>query len=103
MFLRLQHLYKKRKPLCSLYVICPFPFLFFFVSKNEGEKGKNICSDTKATAACSMGEVSIESRDSNQSAGSTASFAFPVYVGAFFPCEILLRYASISLNMKEID
>nr|XP_011464281.1 PREDICTED: protein BREAKING OF ASYMMETRY IN THE STOMATAL LINEAGE [Fragaria vesca subsp. vesca] len=46
--------------------------------KNEGEKGKNICSDTKATAACSMGEVSIESSDSNQSAGSTASFAFPV-------------------------
>ncbi|XP_024169113.1 protein BREAKING OF ASYMMETRY IN THE STOMATAL LINEAGE isoform X2 [Rosa chinensis] len=47
--------------------------------KNEGRDGKNICSDTKATtAAGSMGEVSIESSDSNQSDHSTGSFAFPV-------------------------
>ncbi|XP_061988534.1 protein BREAKING OF ASYMMETRY IN THE STOMATAL LINEAGE isoform X2 [Rosa rugosa] len=50
-----------------------------FDQKNEGRDGKNTCSDTKATtAAGSMGEVSIESSDSNQSDHSTGSFAFPV-------------------------
>ncbi|XP_050376977.1 protein BREAKING OF ASYMMETRY IN THE STOMATAL LINEAGE [Argentina anserina] len=46
--------------------------------KNEDEEGKNIRLHTKATPPSSMGEVSEESSDSNQSAHSTASFAFPL-------------------------
>lgn len=75
MFLKLEHLYQKRNFLILQTIT-------FFFLKNEDEEGKNICLDTKATPSGSMGEVSVESSDSNQSARSTASFAFPVYVSA---------------------
>lgn len=77
MFLKLEHLYQKRN-----FLILQTITFFFFFQKNEDEEGKNICLDTKATPSGSMGEVSVESSDSNQSARSTASFAFPVYVSA---------------------
>lgn len=79
MFLKLEHLYQKRN---FLILQSPNYNCFSFFSKNEYEEGKNICLDTKATPSGSMGEVSVESSDSNQSARSTASFAFPVYVSA---------------------